>query len=846
MADLFNIGLSGLSVYSRAIAVTGNNVTNVNTEDYCRQTIQLSEIQGDGNAGLYIGHGVNMDRVKRMTDEYVVGNYRKNLTDFSEFDNLFKKANEIDRYLGDSNLNIAPGLENFFYALQTASNQPESIPARQGLMNQAQFLATRFNSIDGKLRGMLTDLNTSLSSATNEINNYLSEIATLNQQASVSTSANLSLQDKRDHVVNKLSQLIGVTTLAQDDGSLNIFTNSGLSLVIGGVVNTLTTIPDPAQPDIHNVVYVSSGHTLEINQSDLSGGTVGGLLRYRSEVLSPTIQTLDRLATGLEYSLNEQHQRGMDLNNRLGGFFLNDINSSSAQSSRVYSQTSNTGTAALTVTVTDPSALTDDGYRMVFMGGSTYQLTNLRTQAISTYNTGLPLSINGVSIQLSSGTPAVNDAFMVNPVRYAARDMRLQITDPASFALAAPIRTAEDPQNTGTGVISMGTVSDITNASFATQGALSPPLTIEFLSSNTYRVLNSTTGSAIQTGPLPYVVGQSNELFPLPAFHTSIPSGLFPPGTLPLINVGELTLNGTAIAPALADGVSTSDSSGSALAIAATINLGTATHGVTAIVNPNEFNLGVYTGGALAGAQFQINGQNIVAAGATQQDLLDGIAAVSGTTGVTASVNSLNQIVLTATDGRNIQLTTNGTSGAATFSGFSLTGPASNGVTRGTVSLSQATGSIVVAGTAPGDAGFTADTYSAYDPGYRVQMTGAPNTGDRFMVEYNTNGRSDNRNALLLLQVQQNKLFDGNQSTVNELFTQLVSRIGSDTHSAEMSRESSESQVRQLKDDLEKISGVNLDEEAANLMLFEQAYRASSQLIRTGQTIIDVIFDMIR
>ena len=127
---------------------------------------------------------------------------------------------------------------------------------------------------------------------------------------------------------------------------------------------------------------------------------------------------------------------------------------------------------------------------------------------------------------------------------------------------------------------------------------------------------------------------------------------------------GVLELNGTAITTA-SDGVSTTDADASANALAAGINALASVTGVSATANATEVNLGAVSAGEIAAGELEINGVQIAAvavSGDADSVLRDAINAVSNQTGVTAALGgtSGNELVLTAADGRNIQLDASG------------------------------------------------------------------------------------------------------------------------------------------------------------------------------------------
>jgi len=148
------------------------------------------------------------------------------------------------------------------------------------------------------------------------------------------------------------------------------------------------------------------------------------------------------------------------------------------------------------------------------------------------------------------------------------------------------------------------------------------------------------------------------------------------------LEVSEMTVNGTAVAAPTADGVSSDLSSQSAIAIANAIN--SSVTGVTASAEANTVNLGAVTAGSLISTGLSINGVDIgavsVLGGDTDAALQTAINNVQNQTGVTASLNSSNQFILTAADGRNIQLT-QAAGGAASVTAQNIFAAASNATT---------------------------------------------------------------------------------------------------------------------------------------------------------------------
>ena len=130
---------------------------------------------------------------------------------------------------------------------------------------------------------------------------------------------------------------------------------------------------------------------------------------------------------------------------------------------------------------------------------------------------------------------------------------------------------------------------------------------------------------------------------------------------------------------------------------------------------------------------------------------------------------------------------------------------------------------------------FAQDTYR----GLQVSISGSPAVGDVFSLEMNTDGTSDNRNALNLIDLKNAKKMAGGLQSVTQGYGSLIEKIGTGTRTAKVNREAAEQVLHQSEDLRNSISGVNLDEEAADLIRFEQLFSANAQVISVARDIFD-------
>lgn len=125
--------------------------------------------------------------------------------------------------------------------------------------------------------------------------------------------------------------------------------------------------------------------------------------------------------------------------------------------------------------------------------------------------------------------------------------------------------------------------------------------------------------------------------------------------------------------------------------------------------------------------------------------------------------------------------------------------------------------------------------------GWTIQIKGQPDAGDVFSIEPNNGGTADNRNALLLAELQTKSTMASGTASFQEAYGQLVSLIGNKTRELDVTSKVQANQVTQVQRSIEALSGVNLNEEAANLLRYQQAFQASSKVIEISSSLFDSI-----
>ena len=481
MANVLSTGLSALRATQRALDTTSHNIANVSTDGYTRQRVEFQTRQAEFSTGGWIGTGVEVSTVRRVYDQFLAQQTRSSGTNLARLDAYATQAERIDNLLGDSANGLSATLQSFNDAINEVSSTPSSIPARQALIAEGQALSERLRSYDTRFRNMSSELNGRLAVEAQEITTLARGVARLNDDISVAYQRGgqppNDLLDERDRLITQLSEKVGITTVAQDDSSINVFIGNGQPLVLGNKPTQVNATVDPLDPE-RTVLSVQAGSSTVDLSRVISGGTVGGLLDWRSQMLDPARNELGRIGLAIAGQVNAQHREGMDLSGALGGDFFN-IGAATATAA-----TANTGTAAVTVTRTNLGAITSGDY-VLSRTSSGYTLQRKDTGAsVSFTGTGTaldPIVADGLSIVVGAGV-ATDDQYTISPTRDALQGMSVAITNASRIAAAAPIRASAATTNTGSGSVTPGEVLDPANA-----GLLST-VDIEFTSSTTYTV----------------------------------------------------------------------------------------------------------------------------------------------------------------------------------------------------------------------------------------------------------------------------------------------------------------------------------------------------------------------
>lgn len=346
ITTLFGIGTSALFAFQRALAVTGQNVANVQTPGYSRQEAILSEaIAQDGTPGQ-IGTGVQVTEIRRALNTFVERQLLASREQLGRFQASRDSLAVVQGLFGDSNdLGIGASLNEFFNAVQDVVTNPSDVTARSVLLSKAATLAARFNQAASDLHAQRQALDAQVGQTIAEINTLASQIAELNTKINVAETAGQranDLRDQRGRLLNELAERIEVSVIEDATGQVTVFVGRGQALVEKGDARRLVGTASPGNNGLLDVQYEDVGGTLVTISPVISSGRLKGLLDVRDSNIPDLLTALDTLADTLVTEVNRQHGAGYDLDGNTGQDFFSP---------------SGLTAATISVAITDPRAI---------------------------------------------------------------------------------------------------------------------------------------------------------------------------------------------------------------------------------------------------------------------------------------------------------------------------------------------------------------------------------------------------------------------------------------------------------------------------------------------------------
>ena len=498
MSSILNVGTRALQANQAALQTAGNNIANVNTPGYSRQSVVLQSVAGEFSGSGYYGKGVEVLTVQRMHSEFLTRQAALSSSVAASDTKRLEQLRQLEDIFQGGSTGLGAAVSDMLNAFSDVVNAPTDLSARSVVLARIDEMAARFGAASDRLTDLRQGISGELRDSVAAINSLAQRIATANEEiarAQGSGQTPNDLLDQRDQLISELNQYVQTTSIPADDGSVGIFLAGSQPLVLGTTVSPVSLVSDEfGDPAKTKLAMLRGGTTTVLEEATLGGGKIAGLLRFQNSDLVDAANLLGRMALAIGTASNEQHRLGVDLNGNPGGdlFQLSAIPDGLASAA-------NTGTATLQVSIqsaptSGSTALSASNYEVRFTGATAGSVTRLSDGQVIAFSAS-PIKIDGLDITISAGTAVAGDRFLITPFSAAAAGIDPAFSSPRSLAMASPVAASAASANQGTLAV----------ASLAARSLPIPTVTLTFTGPGSYT--RSDTGATVHT----YTPGQAIE-----------------------------------------------------------------------------------------------------------------------------------------------------------------------------------------------------------------------------------------------------------------------------------------------------------------------------------------------
>lgn len=742
MSGLMSIGIRAMFANQSALQTTGHNIANANVAGYSRQSVELATAKGQFTGAGFFGKGVDVTTVNRSYNAFLTAQAALAKSQSSMDKARHEQLQLLEKVFPIGEAGIGAAANRFLDSWVDVANNPKDPSARQVLMSRAGELALRLQTAGGQIDVLQAGVVQDLKMSVNSLNEMSKQLAEVNRQIVGAIGQGHSpndLLDERDRLVARISEIVTVTTVPSEDGSLGVFIGGGQRLVLGGSATPLTVVPDPQDPSRAALAVADRVPPRPLATSLFTGGSMAGLLRFQDTDLVAARNGLGQIAAAITGAINQQQGLGYSLlRDPATGQPLPGPNLFRVPEPQVLPRSSNArngmGEFVSAVQLSwsgNFSEVQASEYRLEWnpdpaaTNANRYLVTRLSDGEQYTLSTaGGVLPGNGIEIRFPPGQePPAGDVFLLQPVGRAAAGMQRVLDEPRALAAASPFSGTAGRANVGSATVaSVRAVGALPDPSLATNIAFTSS------SGNFQWEQVDASGAVVASG-----------------------GGTWLPGEPILLNGFALQLNGV----------------------------------------PRE------------GDTFSVAGQAHMTA-----------ATGAGNTGITS---------VTAGAG-------GGTSDSTLTAQISFT----SGSGDYDWQLVDAAGNVARQGSARWDG-----ASPLYINGLALNLGGAPAVGDTVTARRMEYTPDNNSNALLMSQLREDRFITGRSPA--EAYAAAMGDVGVRVQGAQTAASISAATAAAAEQRRAGDAGVNLDEEAARLMQYQQSYQAAAKVLQVAQSLFETL-----
>jgi len=521
---LMSIGMRAMFANYSSMQTTGHNIANAQTPGYSRQTVELATSGGQQTGAGFYGKGVDVVTVQRASDAFLntQSQVASSMAAMDEARSSNLQQLETVFPPGDTGMGAAVG--TFMNSFVDLADSPADSSARQVVLTDAAEVADRFATAGAQLDRLQSGVTSDLKNSVAQVNQMASQIAKLNGDIAGLRGSGQSpndLLDQRDQLVKQIGNLVKVSTITADDGTMGVFIAGGQRLVLGAEAQQLAVTPDPANTGRSAIAISDSGILRPLSADLLVGGAISGLMKYQNEDLVAARNQLGQMAAAVSARVNDMQRFGIDLGSPPGaGDPIFAVGAPIAIPNTHNARNASGGFAgSVSLTVTDATQLKASDYTlasdpanagsyivtrgsdgvkfsMAPDGSGGFQFTRQSDGA------AMGASMDGFSIALN-GSVGATDTFELEPVGRAAVSMKRVLDDPAGIAAASPMTAVMGLANKGT-----ATVAGLNVVSSANDPTVSAAIAFTDATGDYNYTLTDSSGNVTASGSATWTPGQ--------------------------------------------------------------------------------------------------------------------------------------------------------------------------------------------------------------------------------------------------------------------------------------------------------------------------------------------------
>ncbi len=322
------LGKRSIMANTDAITTAGHNISNANTEGYSRQRVQIKEFDPLYKPDLerlerpgMIGQGVDVQSINRIRDELLDHRIVAQANQESYWQTRSDYYTMIEQvYNEPDDISVRSNMDKFWQSWQELSIHPESEASRQAVVTRAVTLTDSIKQRWESLDGIANLVNGDIDATVKQVNSLSKQIADCNGEIVRSRAMGDNpndLLDRRDLLVDKLSQLINITTDQRDNDEFMVHVD-GKVLVQGSVSREIGKTPKFDDTGYSKLIWADTG-----DDAFFKGGKLGALVELRDVDLRNEIQSLNTMTMNFADLVNDVHRNAVGANKVTGlDFFV--------------------------------------------------------------------------------------------------------------------------------------------------------------------------------------------------------------------------------------------------------------------------------------------------------------------------------------------------------------------------------------------------------------------------------------------------------------------------------------------------------------------------------------------